>query len=215
MELQGALDGARYRLVGALKGRPLFHQGEAAEAIYRVQRGCVRLEIEGEEGQRDVVTFLFAGDTVCAGFDTHWASAHAVSDSVLAVYAMQTVWEHLAHDPEAAHRLLVSADDRLDHVAHHLALVGHATAEARLRWFLGWVAPRTVLHDSAGSFQLPMNRRDIADFLGLAPETVSRSLRELENSGELRRLGDHRCVFRPHAGRSAIETRGAEAHAAT
>lgn len=197
IELRETLAGARHRLVGALKGRALFHQGGPAEALYGVQRGCIRLEIEGEDGQRDVVSFLFPGDVVCAGFDTHWASAYAVTDCVLAVFSLQNLWDHVSRDPEAAHGLLQSADARLVDVAQHIALLSHANAEARLRWFLGWIAPRTALGDAAGSFQLPMGRRDIADFLGIAPETVSRTLKELITTGELRRLGGRRCVFRP------------------
>ena len=214
IELRETLAGARHRLVGALKGRALFHQGGPAEALYRVQRGCIRLEIEAEDGQRDVVSFLFPGDVVCAGFDTHWASAYAVSDCVLAVFALQNLWDHVSRDPEAAHGLLQSADARLVEVAHHMALLSHANAEARLRWFLGWIAPRTALGDGAESFHLPMGRRDIADFLGIAPETVSRTLKELETSGELRRLAGRRCVFRPRPRRWGAAPAAAECLAA-
>jgi CRP-like cAMP-binding protein len=199
-DLKRSLEGASFRIVEAPKHTPIFHEGDAVEAIYRVERGCVRLQINDEGGQREIVTFLFPGDLFCVGLETHWASAYAVTDATIAVFSLPLLWEFISQRSDAALALLFSADDLLDDVAHHLALLSHSDAGARLRWFLQWLSQRSTCKDGSGAVHMPMGRRDIADFLGIAPETVSRLFLRLETRGELRRTGGHHCVLIASAG---------------
>jgi CRP-like cAMP-binding protein len=188
------LEGARFRLMDAPKGEEIFHQGDDAEAIYRVERGCVRLQIDGKDGQREVIAFLFSGEVVCVGLETHWASAYAVTDTIVARISMCSLWELISRDASAARDLLVSADKRLRDVADHGLMLSRFTARARLAWFLQWLSG----HDGhrLDAFDLPMTRRDIADFLGIAPETVSRLFRQAVDRGDLRRLSGKRYLLR-------------------
>ena len=194
-QLGQSFEGAPYRLVRAAKSDVIFRQGDPASAVFRIDRGCVRLEIQDEHGRREIVAFLFPGDVFCVGLQQHWSSAYAVNDTLLARYPMSALWTTLARDPGAAMELLVCADQLVELVARHLALVCHATAGERLAWFLSWLHDRTGPEGSSVT-QLPMSRRDIADFLGMAPETVSRLFRKLERRGDLRRTGHHSCILR-------------------
>jgi CRP-like cAMP-binding protein len=196
----GRLDRASHRKVGVLKGQSIFQQNQNAEAVYRLERGCVRLQLHSEDGHREVIAFLFPGDVFSAGLQTHWASADAVTDTIVTRFSKNSLWQLMGAEPEAAMTLLFSADELLTELARHIGRLSHASASDRLTWFLGWVADRSCAVGS-GPFHLPMSRRDIADFLGIAPETVSRLLRQLEASGELRRIDLHSYVYRPRRDR--------------
>lgn len=202
MNLQFRLpEGANHRLMGALRGRNIFRQGNPAEAIYRVEHGCVRLQLEHADGQRQVIAFIFPGQTFCVGFETHWASADAVTDTVLSRFSRNTLWELISQDPSAAEALLFSADERLTELAYHVSRLTHSTAYDRMVWFVDWVANQPGAANGAkggGIVDLPMSRQDIADFLGIAPETVSRLLRRLTGEGVLRRIGSRRYRYDPH-----------------
>lgn len=184
------LDRASHRLVGVLKGQSVFHQGDPAEAVYRLERGCVRLQLAAAGGGREVIAFLFPGDVFCAGLETHWASADAITDAIVTRFSKASLWQLIGADSEAAMALLFSADELLTDLAHHIGRLSHCSASARCSWFLTWIAERGGTGES-GVIHLPMSRRDIADFLGVAPETVSRMIRQLQTSGELRRTGPH------------------------
>jgi CRP-like cAMP-binding protein len=187
------LDHDGSRIVSLPRGRAIFHQGAAAEAVYRVERGCVRLQLEAEDGERQVIAFLFPGQLLCAGLETHWASAYAVSDCAVAVIPRRRL---SAPDGagDMARALLVSAEGLLAELAQHTARLRRARGMARVRWFLEWAAERSPC-GASGSIEATISRRDIADFLGLSPETVSRLFRRLEACGELRRAG-RRLIWR-------------------
>jgi CRP-like cAMP-binding protein len=74
-------------------------------------------------------------------------------------------------------------------MAHHLEKVSHLTATARVRWFLSSMQNRQDLCGDDGRLDLPMTRRDIADYLSLSAETLSRAIHELEEDGFLQRAG--------------------------
>jgi CRP-like cAMP-binding protein len=179
-------DSASTGRVRAAKGRPIFEQGGPAHPAFVIEAGCVSLSTTDPGGRRVVVTFLFSGDTLCAGVHDSWASAVAVTDCIL----------RRAPDAQAALRpggsLLAASDDLLREVVTRFAQLAHLDAPDQLRWFFHWLARRTGR--LAGQMvELPMSRRDIADFLAIAPETVSRAMRTLEERGELRRKGLHLC----------------------
>ena len=178
------------RRVGVLRGKNIFRQGEPAQVFYRIEHGCVRLQIEHLDGHRQVIAFLFTGQTFCAGFDTHWASADAMTDTVLSRFPHDSLRALTSQDPSLAESLIFSADKLLTELAHHLSRVIHLSAYERMRWFVDWLASHPLNNDEI--LELPMSRQDIADFLGLAPETVSRLLRRLMAHGVLRPAGTRR-----------------------
>lgn len=185
-DLNELLSGAPHRLIKVSRGRPVFHEGDRAAGVYRLDDGCLRMQLDNPDGRREVIGFFFPGDVLCVGFERHWASAYAVTDATLALFPFSPLLEHASRRSEVALALLLAADSRMDHVAHHLALVSHADASTRLSAFLEALRRRGQLSESEDGWRLPMGRRDIADFLGLAPETVSRLFSEI---GVKRRAG--------------------------
>ncbi|MGE5501683.1 MAG: Crp/Fnr family transcriptional regulator [Ignavibacteriales bacterium] len=172
----------------APKGREIFREGGRANAIFHVENGCVRLDVDRSDGERDVVGFLFQGDSFCAGVERYWVSAHAVTDCLLSCTPLPRVYSDVAEEDDE--HFTHSPSDRLARdIVHRLSFIKHLPANARLAWFLGWLDRRRGIAASH-VVELPMTCRDIANFLGMAPETVSRSLAELEQQGKLRRLGN-------------------------
>jgi CRP-like cAMP-binding protein len=197
---------APHRLQLFQRNTSIFHEGDRAEAVYVVQRGCVRLQFNSEDGQREVVAFYFPGDVIFALPETHRASAEAVCETALAKVSRAALWEVAVARPQTARALLALAQESLSVLAQHLGRLTHASALERVTWFLGWLSERTSASGS-GLFPVPMTRRDIADYLGVAPETVSRLFRRLEDRGELRKAGSRCYVYRPRraAGRPSDE----------
>lgn len=191
---QSAFGAAGHREIVLARGRRIFAQGDEAVAIYRVKRGCVRLQTHDEEGSRDVLAFFFAGDVVCGGLATHWATAEAVTDITLTRFSLTSLLSLMRTEPETAMSLLAAAENVLNDLAHHVGRVIHYSASDRLSWFLKWVSERTG-RAGGSTFEVPMDRRDIADYLGLAPETVSRTFAQLEADGELRKDAHRRYSY--------------------
>ena len=185
------LEAASHRLMGALKGKSIFNQGDPADAVYRVEHGCVRLQVDDEDGSRQVIAFVFAGQTFSAGLDVHWASAIAVTDTVLTSFPHASLWALMDVDSRPAIALLSSADQLLTDLAQHLNRLTHSGAQERLSWFLEWLAQHCTEADPR-IIRMPMGRQDVADFLGIAPETVSRLMRQMTMCGTLRPLGSRR-----------------------
>lgn len=173
----------------APKGREIFREGGRANAIFHVENGCVRLDVDRSDGERDVVGFLFQGDTFCAGVERYWVSAHALTDCLLSCTPLPRVYSEMVDEDDE--QFSNSPSDRLARdIVHRLSFIKHLPANARLAWFLSWLDRRKGKMASH-VVELPMTCRDIANFLGMAPETVSRCLAELEQQGKLRRIGHH------------------------
>lgn len=182
------------QVIALKKGKRLF-EGERAVAIYLLQHGCVRLEMGQTDGRREIVGFLFPGDTLCGWPDDTSLTAEAVSDGHAIRFSMSSLVGLMRSDPDAALDLFRAADRTLSDVAEHVGRMLHQSAADRLKWFL-----RRAAHSSSENgrrVDLPMRRQDIADFLGLAPETVSRLFRALQAKGELRKLGRRRYLYGP------------------
>src|SRR6185437_7747402 len=148
--------------VRVAKGRSIFEQGGPAHPAYVIEEGCVSLSTIEPGGRRVVVTFLFRGETLCAGVNHTWASAVAVTSCALTPIpaAIAAAW------PRAGGALLDASDETLHEVVTRFALLAHLDAPAQVRWFFDWLALRAG-RLPGDALEVPMSRRDIADFLAV------------------------------------------------
>jgi CRP-like cAMP-binding protein len=176
------LEEARHWSVRYRKGRLIYDEGDPATGIFRVDKGCVRLQVTSLVGDRQIVAFLFPGDLFGLCVDQRTSSAEAATDVGLTCYSLVSVVELSTRSSEVMFELLRRANNLYGDLAHHVEHITHLPAAERVVCFLSWLAQRE--HRPEGAVvTLPMSRRDMSDFLGLTPETLSRVIKALQADG--------------------------------
>lgn len=165
----------------------VYGEGEEAEYVYKVVGGAVRTHKLLSDGRRQITGFHLPGDLF--GFEqgeSHRHTAEALTDTKVLIFKRRQVERAATGSAEVAFQLWGMATNDLRHAQDHMLLLGRRSAAERVATFLIEVDERL---GGTGTFALPMTRRDIADFLGLTIETVSRTLSQLEEDGALQRVG--------------------------
>jgi len=175
---------ARYR-----KGQVIFSQGEPSRNMYLIESGCVRLQIDAAAGERHIVAFLFAGDLFGFSLKERTVSAEAVTDVVLRCWSNSGVLNLSLQSRAVTMTLINTGDSMFTSLAHHMGTVTRLPAKDRFLWFVDGVAHSPGANTKEDVIRVPMGRRDIADYLGLTPETLSRAIGDLETDGTLKRQG--------------------------
>ncbi|MDE1934765.1 helix-turn-helix domain-containing protein [Bradyrhizobium sp.] len=158
----------------------IYGEDEPAEYLYQVISGAVRTYRMLDDGRRQISAFYLPGDVfgVEAG-DLHLSSAEAVSDAQILVAKRSAVMARAEHEKNLARQLWMLTVRELQRVQQHsLALI--KSAEERVAGFLLEMAGRS---SGGTAIELPMSRQDIADYLGLTIETVSRTFTQFVHSG--------------------------------
>lgn len=159
----------------------IFAEDDPAEYIYKVVRGAVRLSKLMSDGRRQIGAFYLAGDVFgLEADDVHAFSAESIGNSEILLVKRSTLIAEAVRDADTVRQLWAHTVGHLRQAQSHMLLLGRKNAQERIAAFLVEMAER--LH-SAGSVMLPMSRQDIADYLGLTIETVSRTLTLLERTG--------------------------------
>jgi CRP-like cAMP-binding protein len=170
----------------------IYGEDEPAEYLYQVISGAVRTYRMLDDGRRQIGAFYLPGDIfgVEAG-DLHRSSAEAISDAQILVIKRHAVMARAECEKDLARQLWTLAVRELQRVQEH-SLVLIKSAEERVAGFLLEMAGRS---SSAGAIELPMSRQDIADYLGLTIETVSRTFSQLTQSGTIALQTSRRVVL--------------------
>jgi CRP/FNR family nitrogen fixation transcriptional regulator len=152
----------------------IYAQEEQADLVYRVVSGAVRITCLMADGRRHVAGFHFAGEFFgMESGENHAFSAEALCDTVVAVAKRRLV----ERDSEMERLLWTSTARELSRIHAHMLLLSRKTACERVATFLMEMADRQGRKDK---LFLPMGRQDIADYLGLTIETVSRMMTRLQ-----------------------------------
>jgi CRP/FNR family nitrogen fixation transcriptional regulator len=169
------------------RGTEIFGEAEPAEYVYQVVEGAVRSYKLLSDGRRQIGAFHLVGDIF--GLENgavHRFTAEAIVDTAVRL-ARRANLEYVARaDALVARDLLSMTTNNLQHAENHMLLLGRKTSLERVAAFLLEMDSRLT---AAGVMALPMCRRDIADYLGLTLETVSRALSSLHAKGLLDFLG--------------------------
>jgi CRP/FNR family transcriptional regulator, nitrogen fixation regulation protein len=162
----------------------IYGEGEPAKRVYQVLRGVVRTCQLLSDGRRQIVTFYFAGDMfgleLAANYGT---SAEAVTTCHVASVRRDRIVAAASQSVEVARELWARTATNFHLAERHLLLLGRKTAMEKVEEFLTEMEQRSR---RAGHINLPMTRRDIADYLGLTIETVSRCLSRMQSAGRWR-----------------------------
>lgn len=163
---------------------PIFDEGEPAVSVFNVKEGAIRLYKLLADGRRQIVGFLFEGDFLgLSGVrgGNYAYSAETVVPSQVCRLQRATI-DGFMHDfPKMERQLLDIAAAELAAAEEQMLLLGRKTARERLASFLVRLSERAARRGKpADPVSIPMSRTDIADFLGLTTETVSRTITQLK-----------------------------------
>jgi CRP/FNR family nitrogen fixation transcriptional regulator len=163
------------------RNEEIFGEGETAGSIYRVLKGVVRTYRILADGRRQIAEFFLPGDVfgLEAGGE-HRASAEAVTDCEVIALRRSHLAEQASTEASTAQKLWALTLNHLRRSEEHMLVLGRKNACERLAWFLIDMSVRIPAPDR---LELPMSRQDIADFLGLTIETVSRTMTQLQDEG--------------------------------
>lgn len=175
-------------------GREVYAEGDSIDKCYKVDTGAVRVYRLLSDGRRQVVSFHLPGEIF--GFEAgsnHCFFAEAITETTLAVFGRR-------HMQERSRDLLALALAGMARAQQHLLVIGRQCAVERIAAFLIDLCER---QGGCRQLRLPMSRQDIADYLGLTIETVSRVVTKLKARSVIS-LKDARTIdiVRPDALRS-------------
>jgi CRP/FNR family nitrogen fixation transcriptional regulator len=185
------------QLMGATISYPrnaeIYGENEAADYLYKVVSGTVRTYKVLNDGRRQIGGFYLPGEIFGLEFtDDHTLSAEAMTDAKVLVIKRSALEALAARDASISHQLFALTGCELRRVQERIMLL-IKSAQERVASFLLEMAD----HGAAGNaIDLPMSRQDIADYLGLTIETVSRTLTSLESSAAIEVPTSRRIVLR-------------------
>jgi CRP/FNR family transcriptional regulator len=164
--------------------KAVFCEGDTAGQVYEVVRGMVRLYKLLPDGRRQITGFLSAGHLLGLSHqDCYLYGAEAITEVTLCRYP-RAQFERLVDEvPGFARRILSVTSDELRAAQDQMLLLGRKTAVEKIASFLLTMADRQAAAEEVDSVHVPMGRSDIADYLGLTMETVSRTLTKLKAQG--------------------------------
>jgi CRP-like cAMP-binding protein len=172
----------------------VYGEHDPADYVYRVIGGAVRAYKMLSDGRRQVGAFYLPGDVFgLEPDDRHACSAEAISDSRILIIKRRALIALAEQDKRAASELIALTRRELQRSQDHVLLLVK-TAQERVASFLLEMARRSP--HANGAIELPMSRQDIADYLGLTIETVSRTLTSLQNAAAIALPSSRRVVLR-------------------
>jgi CRP/FNR family transcriptional regulator, nitrogen fixation regulation protein len=171
----------------------IYGEEEQAKYFYKVVSGSVRTYKTLQNGRRHIAAFYVPGDVF--GLETrgeHTLSADAVAESSLLLIKRSSLVALAKRNKDVAAQLWTLTAAELRRVQDHIRLFA-LPARERVAGFLVEMAQRLAADDE---IELPMARQDIADYLGLTVETVSRSFTQLERLDAITVRTSRRIVLR-------------------
>lgn len=169
----------------------IYDEGDAADYLYKVLAGAVCTYKILVDGRRQVASFYLPGDAFgLERRDTQSFAAEAIAATTIVSMKKSSVLDLAENDPNTGRELTVWAMTELFRAQRHLLMLSQ-TAPARVAMFLLEMAERLR---TGYELELPMGRRDIADYLGLTIETISRTFTRFQQAGVIelqssRRIG--------------------------
>lgn len=159
----------------------LFQEGDAAEYVYNITSGSVSLSKAMPDGRRQITDFMGPGDFLGLNTrSTYTVSAETLTDSWVCRFPRGAFQKLLADSAALEHRMLAMAENELAAAQEQILLLGRKTAMERIASFLQLQAKRSKMRGMPGNpVSLPMTRAEVADYLGLTIETVSRCFTKL------------------------------------
>ena len=175
-------------------GQTVYKMEEKFKSLFVIKSGSVKIESISHEGNNLVDGFFFRGDLVgleAIGADWYQHDAVALEETWVCELPFDQLETLCSFMPRLQHKMLLLLGQKIRHTNSAIVHGRYLSAEQRLMGFLRVLCQKNVLqHDKfRGSVRLVMSKGDIASYLGLRPESLSRALRKLQSRGVIRNYG--------------------------
>ena len=168
-------------------GETLVWDGDAAQYSYVITRGTLRAQKASGDGRRQILDFLFAGQFIGIPSDqAYHFDAEALTEAEVCRFDRRKLEELMAKYPAVEKGYRAGMARQLETAYDHAYSLGRRTAMERVAAFLLDLHASSCPKTTTGVLKLPMTRGDIADFLGLTLETVSRAFSRVKSLGVIR-----------------------------
>jgi len=163
----------------------VFREGDSADHVYSISSGAVKLYKLMSDGRRQIIGFLFSGDMFGLGLDGGYVyTAETLIPANLCRFTHRKLDNMMGELPKLERRMFTMTVKDLVAAQEQMLLLGRKTAKEKLATFLLKLSRRAQqAGQPASPVALPMSRADIADYLGLTIETVSRVFTQLKREG--------------------------------
>ena len=203
--------------------RAIFSEGDKASHVFHVLEGCLRLYRIMQDGRRALLGFSYAGELLGVSFRNIYPfTAEAVTPVRLRRLARPRFHELIDGSRDLRAQLLTEIASEMTAAQDQIMRLGRTGADERVATFLLHLAQRTGADAvTPVEIDVPFGRLDIADYLGLTVETVSRELSKLKRDGLISMRGPHKIILRRLGGLRDVarmdvdeprEVRGTGAH---
>ena len=191
-------------------GQTIISDEEPVDFFANIVSGAVKLTKTLPDGRQQIVGLLFAPDFLGRAYSkSNPYTAEAATDVEICTFPTAAFERLVGEYPGLQQRLFQHTLDELDAARDWMLLLGRKTAEEKVASFLYMLARRSLMTGcqykgtpGTSAFELPLTRADMADYLGLTIETVSRQLTRLKTANVIR-LSTNRLIMVPDVGRLA------------
>lgn len=186
------------------QGETLYLPGSQTQALYIIHQGQVNIARGNASGREQLLRVIgpgeFAGDQALFAATPHTTSAVAVAPVTACVLYQQDFKQLLQTSPTLSFALLQEQATRITALEKQTTLLATASVAGRLAQYL-----LTQQNTVGAQFKLPLKKKDLAEYLGTTPETVSRQLKRFEDTGLISQPGPRQIVILNAQGLAAIE----------
>jgi CRP/FNR family transcriptional regulator len=190
------------------RGEALFWEGDEAGPIFEVLEGVVRVYRTLPDGRRGILGFVYPGDVLGVSFQSRYlVTAEAVNKVKTRRFPRERFFATISDSPVLQPQLFAMLCDEMSAAQDQMLLLGRQSAEERVVCFLLAIHSKSA---RGAEIQLPMGRQDMADYLGLTMETVSRMMTSLARRGLVAPGPRHTLTLRKLANLREIAGRGEE-----
>lgn len=181
------------------RGEVVFHEGDPLASLYIINRGSVKAYTYTREGKEQILYVMtegdFFGELTLLKEDVFEYSITALEDTALCVLSQEDFRKVLASSPQVRDQVLAHAYDRIKSLEKLVQVVTNKDVDVRMAVLLSNLAVGFGVEDQRGiAINMPLSREDMAAYLGLTRETVSRRLSALQSEGILYLEGSRRVV---------------------
>ena len=170
----------------------LFNQYSEARGVYVLELGVIMIERSSAAGRRQILGFSYPGDFVGLTRDERFEySVQSLTEAAIREFPIALFSRLTEESPQLKMNVNRIGGSVFSHAIDHVFALGQKKAHERVCYLLQEISNRR-LSPEEGVVELPMTRQDIADYLGLTMETVSRAMRKLKSDGIIDIEGNHR-----------------------